>query len=262
MNNWFIKIEEKPYSGSWNMAVDEFLFNEVQKEEKTILRFYEWEIPTLSIGFSQRVNRILNMEYLEKNRVPFVRRITGGKVVFHNDEITYSISSSEKIFFEKKSLSEAYTMISGALIEGLKKLSIKAELSGRSPKFLSKSDLPCFSFSSKDEILVNGKKIVGSAQKRKENCLIQHGSIPISVKREEIANLTYSDKEILEEKMTTIGEILNRDVDKIELIEAFKRGFEKYFEVKVIDYKEPSYFFELVEKLNIKYKSKEWNYLF
>ncbi len=257
---FYIIIEEKPNSASLNMAIDEALFNYVQKnKECSILRFYRWEKPTLSIGYNQKVKETVNMNFLSINGIEIVRRITGGKAVLHDDEVTYSISSSASIMVENKSVIESFHLISSALIEGLKILGINASLSSRKYEGLYKTNLPCFSYPTGNEIVVNGRKLIGSAQKRTKNALLQHGSIPITLDVDKLGKATLSNPESLRENISTIKELVG-ETDFFKIANSLKEGFSRFFKCNF----EPFELIEIikdVEKLEKeKYSNPEWNF--
>lgn len=257
---FYLIIEKKPNSASLNMAIDEALFNYVQKREGfSILRFYRWEKPTLSIGYHQKVREVANIDFLNKMKIDLVRRITGGKAVLHDDEVTYSFSSSTPFFIENKTVLESFYLISSALIEGLKNLGISAYLSSRRHENLYKTNLPCFSYPTGNEILVNGKKLIGSAQKRGRNSLLQHGSIPITMDIKILANATFSSPENLNGKITTLKE-LSCETDFFKISHALSDGFSRYFNC----YFEPFNLDEIkddIEKIRVeRYSNPSWNF--
>lgn len=229
MKIFYLIIEDRPNSGSWNMAVDEALFNYVQREKgASILRFYRWETPTISIGYHQKVKEVVNLDFLDEKGIALVRRITGGKAVLHDDEITYSFSSSDPLFIENKSVLESFFLISSALIEGLKILGIPAYLSTRKKEGLYKTNLPCFSYPTGNEILVHEKKLIGSAQKRTKDALLQHGSIPITMDIITLSKATLTSPEILNGNIITLKELLE-EIDFTEIANSLKEGFSRYF---------------------------------
>src|SRR4030042_1955908 len=138
MKSWGLLIDPVPRSGPANMAVDEYLFACLRKEPKTTVRFYSWERPTASLGYSQSADKILDFDYCLNNGIDVVRRITGGKLVLHWREITYSIVSSDTETFAL-TLAESYRVISAALIRGLEKIGLRARLAGPPPSSDRKS---------------------------------------------------------------------------------------------------------------------------
>ena len=258
---WELIIDDQPLKGSLNMAIDEFMFLLIKKEKKTILRFYQWEKPTASLGYFQKVNEVVNLDYLKRKNFDLVRRMTGGKLVLHNKEITYSIASSEAEVFTN-SLKNSYQLISQALCLGFSKMRINARLASRKiSSYLSKS-LPCFSYPGQDEIKVNGKKLVGSAQKREGNYFLQHGSIPIKSDYEILRKLTPESTPQFGKNMTSLKEILGRDISFSEVISCLVQGFKEFFQIefknKIFNEQER----EEILTLQKKYESPSWNFKF
>ncbi len=257
---FYIIIEEKPNSPSLNMAIDEALFNYVQKnKELSILRFYRWEKPTLSIGYHQKVREVANIDFLREKGIELIRRITGGKVVLHDDEVTYSFSSSASFLAENKSVIESFHLISSALIEGLKILRIYARLSSRKYEGLYKTNLPCFSYPTGNEIVVNGRKLIGSAQKRTKDALLQHGSVPITLDVDKLSRATFSSPESLNGNIITIKALIG-ETDFFEIAHSLKEGFSRFFKCNF----EPFDLNEIkddIEKIQIeKYSNPKWNF--
>ena len=124
---WFLLVDRTPKDGRWNMAVDEFLFRQVQQAPLTFLRFYAWDKPTVSLGFYQKTDQVLDLEVCRRQGVDVVRRMTGGKLVLHHEEVTYTVASSEADIFST-SLKESYRLVSEALILGLKRLGLEAKV--------------------------------------------------------------------------------------------------------------------------------------
>ncbi len=258
---WYLIIDKKHKSASYNMAVDEFMLKKVEEASNTtILRFYGWSPPSISIGRSQRHKRVVNFDLLRKHGIDFVRRPTGGKTVLHYDELTYSIASSDKTFVNSTSIREVYNLLAKALLKGLRDLNLNAEIISKDPKGIVKTDLPCFSYPTRDEIVINGKKIIGSAQKRSKLAFLQHGSIPIKDRRELYAKLTGIDKTVLFNSMTTIELELGKK-DFTEIRDSFIKGFKDEFKIKFQEYLFDSEDIKQIDFLiNNKYSNPDWNY--
>ncbi len=258
MSSWYFINDNVSKSGPENMAVDEFLFNKAHREKVGFFRIYRWNIPTFSIGVSQKVEKVLDLNFVKSNKIGYVRRITGGKTVLHDDEITYSVVSSEKKFFIEHDLYKSYEMIANIIVRSLKTSGINAYLSSGSPTILSKSNNPCFSFPTPNEIEVNGKKIVGSAQKRDKTALLQHGSIPFGMNYQLYAKGAKFNKKILIENMTTIEN--ETSVGKNEFILNFKSSFEKFLEesFKVYNFSDEDN--DEIKRIQLKYESMDWNH--
>ena len=178
MKQWSLIVDPVPGAGSWNMAVDEHLFEALAGEGETVVRFYRWARPTASLGYSQSVARTIDLDYCRRQGIDVVRRLTGGKLVLHEKEITYCVASADEESFST-TLSASYRLISEALVLGLKTMGLAAVLAGPPPESYRRGVMPCFSFPARDEIEIGGRKVVGSAQKRVGSRFLQHGSIPL-----------------------------------------------------------------------------------
>lgn len=230
MKDWFLLVHSLPGKGSLNMAVDEFLFDALTDEPRTFLRFYQWERPTASLGYSQDAGKVLDLEFCRAQGIDIVRRMTGGKLVLHHQEITYSIASSDHELFTP-TLGGSYKIISQALMNGLVKMGLQPSLAQKAPLFYAKGNLPCFSRPAQDEIEVGGKKIVGSAQKRAGEKFLQHGSIPLEHDEallRSVSRLKTSPEKI---RMTLLSETLGKAEDFHWAVNHLVDGFADFFKV-------------------------------
>lgn len=228
-NKWFLIVDHDPLPGSWNMAVDEFLFQSLWNEPQTYFRFYSWERPTASLGYSQKIHKVLDVEFCKSHGIDIVRRMTGGKLVLHDKELTYSLCSSDIKLFTS-TLSESYKIISESLMRGLEKMGLKPTLAACPPLAYTRGNLPCFSFPSQNEIEVNGKKIIGSAQKRIGTKFIQHGSIPLEEDEKLLRNVSSLNKDG-EIRMTSLFQELGQKMSFERAVQLFSEGISEYFAV-------------------------------
>ncbi len=233
MREWQLILDKTPTKGSWNMAVDDFLFQSLGEEPTTYLRFYQWERPTVSLGYSQKISEVVDLDYCRKKGIDIVRRITGGKLVLHHQEVTYSICSSDSGLFTP-TLMDSYRLISEALMRGLEKMGIECSLAVETPSFYTKGRLPCFSHPAQNEIEVNGKKIIGSAQKRKRKKFIQHGSVPLKKDEELLKSVSLLNQQEDTINMTSLSEILERRVDFDWVVNHLQSGISEYFNIRLI----------------------------
>jgi lipoate-protein ligase A len=232
MKEWDLIIENRPLDGSWNMAVDEYLFLSLTKEPHTILRFYAWKNPTVSLGCSQDVLEVADVEFCKKNGIDIVRRMTGGKLVLHHNEVTYSLASSDiKIF--TANLADSYRLISEALMNGLKKLGLVPSLASPAPQEYVRGNLPCFSYPSRNEVEVGGKKIIGSAQKRAGTKFIQHGSIPLEEDDDLLASISFLEGVGEEVRMISLSKALGNTADFDQVVDVIAKGIEEYFRIRL-----------------------------
>ena len=149
------------------MAADEALLDRVVRSGGAFLRLYRWDPPTLSIGRNQQMSL--------ENGIPVVRRPTGGKAVWHEHEVTYAVAAPIALF---GSLRNAYCEIHTRLAGALHTLGVDAVLApAQRPIRPSAHPGSCFAAPVGGEILVGGRKLVGSAQVRRGPAFLQHGSV-------------------------------------------------------------------------------------
>jgi lipoate-protein ligase A len=227
MRRWRLIVDLEPQSGARNMAIDEFLFNSL-KEKDTVLRFYTWRRPTASLGSGQKLEKVLNLEVCQRLGVDIVRRPTGGKLVLHHREITYSLCSSDTEIFPA-TLDGSYRLISEALLAGLKLMGLRAEMAALTDATYARSTLPCFARPARHEIVIDGRKIIGSAQRRLGHRFLQHGSIPLSPQGELLQQIVPAPDPNLSLRMISLEEALGRKIEPREAISFFLEGFKRFF---------------------------------
>ena len=232
MRTWRLLVEPAPLRGSWNMAVDEILFTKARAERSTFLRFYRWERPTASIGYSQDVRRVADVELCRREGVDLVRRITGGKLVLHHREITYAVTSADTEMFGV-TLGESYRRISQGLMRGLELLGLAPHLAETSPEAYVKGTMPCFAFPARDEVEVGGRKIIGSAQKRTGTAFLQHGSIPLESDAELLRAVARPGGGEEGAGMTALASAVGRSVAFEEAADHLGRGLAEFFAVRL-----------------------------
>jgi lipoate-protein ligase A len=257
MAAWFLLLETEPLPAAENMARDEYLFRLCHEKKCGFLRIYTWDRPSFSTGVSQKADKALNLDFIKANSCAYVRRISGGKTVLHDHEITYSVVSSEDLFFKEHDLHQSYLLISRVLVQALRSLGVAAELSQGSPSELSRSHNPCFSFPTPNEIEVHGKKIIGSAQKRDKQALLQHGSIPLTMNYGLYAGGANSSAPFIKKSMTTWSDISGRS--RGELTAALVQSFKSFIGT---DFCQMEFKQEDQQQLAIlteKYSSDAWN---
>jgi lipoyl(octanoyl) transferase len=165
-SDWVLLIDPVGRTGRYNMETDEALLDRVVRSGGAFLRLYRWDPPTLSIGRNQRI---------EEPHVPVVRRPTGGKAVWHDNEVTYAVAAPIGLF---GSLRNAYCEIHTLLATALRSLGVDAILAPDRPTHPPPDgSTSCFASPVGGEILVAGRKLVGSAQVRRAGAFLQHGSI-------------------------------------------------------------------------------------
>ena len=257
---WKLILTKIPLAGSLNMAIDDFLFRSLSSEPQTFLRFYRWERPTVSLGYSQDNRKAVDVEYCQKQGIDIVRRMTGGKLVLHHKEVTYSLCSSDKETFTS-SLTDSYRLISQALMRGFEKMGLKSYLADAPPDSYVRGNLPCFSYPARNEIEVEGKKIVGSAQKRSGSKFIQHGSIPLEEDEGFLGPVSFLKKNDSKGRMISLSRALGKKVGFDWTVERLTSGISEFFKVnfkpKVFDTEEKEAISKIQEE---QYANKDWTY--
>lgn len=258
MAEWQLIYDREPLPGSWNMAVDEFLFRLAQQDQKTYLRFYTWLKPTASLGCSQDINKVLNLDECRKRGVDVVRRLTGGKLVLHHLEVTYSVASARADIFSS-TLEGSYRLISEALVLGLRIMGLPATLASSTLSGYARSHLPCFAYPARNEVEINGKKAIGSAQKRSGVSFLQHGSIPLIKEVELLAAISVGFNSSRTDSITSLSDELGQTVNYGKAVEHLIEGFKRQFRMEPAVREFSPAEIENIKKIEMmKYASWQW----
>lgn len=258
--NFIRLISDNTNHAFYNMSLDEAISESVRRKiSPPTLRLYQWDRPSLSIGYFQKISDI-DLDYCNARGYPVVRRLTGGRAILHDAELTYSFSSTTDFLMFSHNLLENYRVISRALILGLSLSGINAEISLDKKKNTDPKNPACFKFVSFGEVTVEGRKIIGSAQKRYKDGFLQHGSVILNFKPDELCGaLGRSDKDAFKD----IGAVQDYapEISPDNLISSFKESFEKVLKVKIISDGPTEHELKLAKELEeTKYSSREWNH--
>ncbi|MDU2136821.1 MAG: biotin/lipoate A/B protein ligase family protein, partial [Staphylococcus warneri] len=229
----------------YNMAMDEALLNFVSRGEiDPVIRFYTWDPATLSIGYFQRLTKEIDIEKVKEKGYGLVRRQTGGRGVLHDKELTYSVIVPESHPKMPSTITEAYRVISQGLLEGFKNLGFDTYFAvPRSKEEREKLKQPrssvCFDAPSWYELVVEGRKIAGSAQTRQKGVILQHGSILQDIDIDELFDLFIFKhdrlkakmKEAFVDKAVAINDISEQHITLNEMEKAFEDGFKKGLQI-------------------------------
>ncbi|WP_432776869.1 biotin/lipoate A/B protein ligase family protein [Brevibacillus gelatini] len=261
-------------SPAMNMAVDEAIL-QMHSEGKVppTVRFYTWDPATLSIGYFQKAMKEINLEEVKRQGLGFVRRATGGRAVLHDQELTYSVIVSEEHPRMPSGVTEAYKIISLGLLHGFQNLGLEAEMVSlaseeEKEKYSSPGSSACFDSPSWYELVVEGKKVAGSAQTRQKGVILQHGSILLDMDVELLFSLLHFPSDRVKQRMmdsfrqkaVTINEVSTRPVSLQEAIEAFSKGFATGLEVELVPSTLTDEELALAEELaKTRYGTDEWN---
>lgn len=244
----------------FNMALDEAVSEAVrQKAAPPTLRLYQWDRPSVSIGYFQKISDI-DADYCIENDYPVVRRLTGGRAILHDMELTYSLSSLHDSYPFNGSLFDNYKTISSALLSGLKSIGIEAAISFVKKRNEGHGDPACFKAASYGEVTVESRKIIGSAQKRYKDGFIQHGSILVGFRPEELGNILKTNTTHDFGNICSISDYApNRSLD--DLIYSLKEAFQKELNIKLISDTPTKQELKRAKELeDAKYSTREWNF--
>ena len=160
-------IEDIPRSGSFNMAADQLLLESYAQNSHPVFRIYEWAGATLSLGRNEKLDNRLDLDVCESLGIPVIRRTTGGKAVLHGFDLTYSLVGGvlDKQF--NGGVLDNYRFLAKGFYAFFEELGLKPELQEHSPQKKKTDPHVCFADTSAYEILVEGRKIIGSAQRIK-----------------------------------------------------------------------------------------------
>jgi lipoyl(octanoyl) transferase len=224
-----------PAHGAWNMAVDESILESMGRDNPLpTLRLYAWQPACLSLGYAQPLTDV-DMPRLQACGWELVRRPTGGRAVLHVDELTYSVIAPLNEPRVAGSVLESYRRLAQALVRALELLRLPVQVNENSASTPASAPNPvCFEVPSTYEITVDGKKLVGSAQARRKEGVLQHGSLPLVGDLARILQvLAFPDKaarshaaERLLSRATTVETALGRQVGWDEAARACIAAFQ------------------------------------
>jgi len=235
------RIRESDFSaGARNMAVDSAIAAAVGAgRQPATLRLYGWIPYCLSLGYGQRI-READTEALRRNGWDLVRRPTGGQAILHGDELTYSLCLPLDHPLASGDIVESYRRISALLLRALERLGLSAtaEPAGASAS-RERTGPVCFAQPSHYEILVAGRKLIGSAQLRRKGVMLQHGTIPIDGDVARVCAALGFESEaardeqraLTRERAVTLSQALGRSLTWDEVADALEAGFARALEL-------------------------------
>jgi lipoate-protein ligase A len=232
-------------TGLLNMETDEALAMDLLRGTGgRTLRVFRWSPWAVSLGHNQRTEEIDANRCAEAG-IDIVRRPTGGRAILHAEELTYSVVMPAG----SRGVNNVYNDISRALLEGLRAFGVDAGFQRSQPDFRNiyrtAGSIPCFSSSARYEIEINGRKLVGSAQRRyalgRESVVLQHGSIlcgPAHIRLADFLRCDVNTREKirtdLQEKTVCLGDVIGRPVEYGDLAACVRRGFELIWGVRFV----------------------------
>jgi len=201
------------------MALDEALLGRARASGARVVRVYSWSRPTISLGRNQTAGHNWDIDRCRERGVGIVRRLTGGRAILHHREVTYSVVAPIR---DGAGLRDDYRAISELLARALADLGIATRSATPTVRMPVPAAAPCFELPARDELVVDGRKLVASAQVREDGAFLQHGSL-----------LNRDDQGWLSELATvamptspaaTVHDLLGRDLSPMEVAEALRRA--------------------------------------
>ena len=234
---------------AFTVAADEAIARaRSEKKVSNTLHFYRRNVPTISLGYFQEIEKSIDMKFCQQNNIQIVRRVTGGSAIYTDPgHLIYGLAVDEAVLPNDKN--KAFEMVCGTIVLALKELGIKAE------------------FKPPNDILINGHKISGSAQMRRWGIVLQHGTLVLNNDNKMLSRALKMDISKIEELgqqpetyVTSIAEITGQEPDIKKIKAAIVKGFEAVFDIELEDSGLTNYENELIKQLiNEKYGTEEWN---
>ncbi len=226
------------------MAVDEAMLESVGNGRSLpTLRLYAWQPPCLSIGYAQP-SADIDQDKIKQLGWQWVRRPTGGRAILHTDELTYSVIAPITEPRVAGSVLESYQRLSTALLAALNLLSISATAHPLNAQAYSSGNAAvCFEVPSNYEIVVDGKKLIGSAQARRKQGVLQHGTLPLTGDLTRITRvLAYPDEQACHDAAirllahaTTVETVLGHPLSWETAAQAFIAGFQSTLDLELVE---------------------------
>jgi len=224
-------IITSPLSGAENMAIDEALLRLFDPYSSLpIVRLYSWNPPALSLGRFQKAAEVLDLNRCTAEGVTIVRRVTGGGVIYHADELTYSLICKPDQIPAANSVKDSFRVLTGFLLSFYRTLGLDASYAGDAAsegRRIGERTPFCFAGRESYDVIINGNKIGGNAQRRLKKVIFQHGSIPL---QNRAANgITYMSKQLPEyfEDTTSLSDC-GIDIVKNDLQHTLAAAFSEY----------------------------------
>lgn len=221
--------------GSANMARDEAM-QQLHARGLTLptLRLYAWQPACLSLGRFQR-STALEREACCAAGIEIVRRPSGGRALLHDDELTYAVvAHANHGIIGGESIGTSYRAISLAFVEALRRLGVQADLAPRQRSENGSTSSACFDAPTAHELVIAGRKLIGSAQMRREHVLLQHGAVPLSEHAQRLAALLSDTPADLAQRMIALDQAARRRIDFAELAQVLIQAFAHVWQIELV----------------------------
>ncbi len=227
----FRLIRSSASGAAYNMALDEKIFERYLEDGIGVFRVYRWQKPSFTYGFSQNPQNEINLDKCVSDGIEIAKRITGGGILFHNDEITYSFVCSKEDVGEPQGIFVSYRNICKFLMRFYESLGLAPVFALEAENFKQRCvpNQLCSASHEKYDIVIGAKKIGGNAQKRRRQVIFQHGSIPIRVNWDFVRKYLSSLPDDISTHVTMLSDELKlvprKDILEQKLIEVFGNTF-------------------------------------
>lgn len=239
------------------MALDHALLESVQQDPRAVLRLYRWQPACLSFGRNQPARGYYDEAQARVLGIDVVRRPTGGMAVLHDCELTYAVIAPFDCLGGGPR--ESYQAINAALVAGLQKLGVPAQLAAGAKRSAFGSVHPCFAEPAAGEVVAHGQKLVGSAQRCERRTLLQHGSILLDGSQDAVARIATVPFE-LAGRATTISALIGCTPPLAAMAAAIAEGFEESCELRVVRGELLDETAMRAAELEAMYRSAEWTW--
>jgi lipoyl(octanoyl) transferase len=240
-------IDSGSLPGSYNMAADMAMtLAAARGEQPATLRVYNWQNPTISLGYHQSEQDI-DLDRCREEGVDVVFRPTGGRAILHQNEVTYAVVLPPASPFYAPEIQSVYEFISRCLVRALRLLDVDVdfERSKKSPADFAHEELStlCYASSIKYEISIDGRKLIGSAQRRINHGVLQHGSILVGDEHLNITRyLTVRDERLrrlirdyMEKNTISLQQARKTAFNKSQLVSSLRRAFAEELGIQFVD---------------------------
>lgn len=232
--------------GAFNMAADVAILEAIRAGDSVpVLRFYRWAPPCVTLGKFQQAAGNVRLAVCAQSGIDVARRPTGGRAILHDNEVTFSVIIPERdLPGTIAGVMDAYRVLGAAMAAGLRRLGLPAELvehnattrSGDASAMTTSGNPACFAAKARCDLMVNGKKIIGSAQLRKDGIILQQNSLPLSIDFPAWGQVFYrSDWEaVARESAVDLYTAAGKQVPYEKVVAALCQGFIEVLGVKLM----------------------------
>jgi lipoyl(octanoyl) transferase len=175
----FQTIHDAALPGAENMARDLSLLETAMAGQGPFLRIYSWARPTLSLGYFQKAGEVLEAGAAQKLGVDLVRRFTGGGAILHHHELTFAVALPAAHPWARLGVNEGYLEITRPLLAALNAHGVPARFRGGEAPLVKAAN--CFAGSACPDLVLDGRKLFGSAQRRRGGAVLQHASLLLDI---------------------------------------------------------------------------------